>query len=233
MAKLPATKERKRNTKVGDGLFNHSQKFAPLTENQGWAKIQYDKGFNLCLTGFAGTGKSFMAIAFAIEELKAGSKKSIRLFRSAVATRDVGFLKGSLEEKMEVYEAPYIGIVNEMVGRGDAYQMMKQKGILQFESTSYLRGITIDDAVVIVDEAQNLSFHELDTLMTRVGENTVVIVCGDIVQTDLFLHDCGLSKFMKIVKKLDDDFETITFEVDDIVRSGFCKRWIIARENEK
>lgn len=233
MAKLPATKERKKNIKAGDGIFNHTKHFTPLTENQGWAKIQYDKGFHLCMLGYAGTGKTYMALAFAIDELKANTKRKIHIFRSAVASRDIGFLPGTIQEKMSVYETPYVGIVNEIVGRGDAYQMMKQKDVLQFESTSFLRGITIDDAVVIVDEAQNLSQHEIDTLMTRLGENTTVIFCGDIQQTDLMLHESGLRHLINVLKYMDDDFEVINFDIEDIVRSGICRRWIIARERLK
>jgi phosphate starvation-inducible protein PhoH len=139
-------------------------------------------------------------------------------------------MPGTLDEKLRVYEAPYKEIVNNLLGRGDAYDIMKQKGIIEFMSTSFVRGLTIDKSVVIVDEIQNLSFGELDSVMTRVGEGTKIIFAGDFRQSDLknSKEKSGIHDFMKILNKI-EEFEHIEFREQDIVRSGIVKKYIITK----
>jgi phosphate starvation-inducible PhoH-like protein len=148
------------------------------------------------------------------------------IIRSAVPTRDMGFLPGTEKEKASVYEEPYKDIANELFQRGDAYGIMKQKNLVEFMTTSFIRGITLRDAVIIIDECQNMSFHELDSIITRMGENCRVIFCGDFRQADLKQN--GMKDFMQILKRM-ELFDFIDFQVEDIVRSDFVKSYIIAK----
>jgi phosphate starvation-inducible protein PhoH len=203
---------------------------APITKTQNFVfESFYEK--NLLLHGIAGTGKTFVSLYLALREiLEYGTYHKIYIIRSAVPTRDVGFMPGTLDEKLRVYEAPYKEIVNNLLGRGDAYDIMKQKGIIEFMSTSFVRGLTIDKSVVIVDEIQNLSFGELDSVMTRVGEGTKIIFAGDFRQSDLknSKEKSGIHDFMKILNKI-EEFEHIEFREQDIVRSGIVKKYIITK----
>ena len=190
-------------------------------------------GYNVCAHGSAGTGKTFLALYLALNEMLATQNQShIKIVRSAVPTRDVGHLPGTYEEKIAQYEVPYRELVHELLGRYSSYDDMKSAGKIEFLSTSYLRGLTWDNAIIIVDEGQNMTFHEIDSIMSRVGENARVIFTGDLVQTDLDRkqHDkCGMGQFMKVIGKM-DGFADIRFTQHDIVRSAFCKSWIMATE---
>lgn len=197
-----------------------------LTKNQHRALTS---GKNLLLKGAAGTGKTFLASYLAYNSLfNKRAIKRVIYYRSAVATRNQGFYPGTEEEKMAVYEAPYIGIARTLFTRGDAYAELKKKRLVEFRSTSHERGVTIDDAVIIVDEAQNLSFHELDTIITRAGENVRIILCGDTEQADLPARQSGLKEFEAILNKM-ESFDTVTFGIDDIVRGGLCKEYLLAK----
>ena len=188
---------------------------------------------NLCAYGSAGTGKTFLALYLAINEVIQKRQHRIIIVRSAVPTREVGFLPGDLEEKTALYELPYHDIMWELVGRHSTYQDMKDAGLIEFVTTSFIRGLTWDNAIVIVDEAENMTFHEIDSIMTRVGENTRVIVAGDIKQTDLDGSrkngTSGIQDSIKVFDKM-GGFECIAFNKYDIVRSDFVKSWIIASE---
>jgi phosphate starvation-inducible protein PhoH len=153
------------------------------------------------------------------------------LIRSVVPTRDMGFLPGSVKDKAKVYEAPYQSICNELFGRGDAYEILKGKNTVEFQTTSFVRGITFNNCIVIVDEMQNMTYQELDSVITRIGDNCKIIFCGDFKQTDL-LKDSeknGLLNFMKVLKKM-NMFSHIEFTREDIVRSKLVKSYIIAKE---
>lgn len=202
----------------------------PLTPNQKYTFESYDSGANLVLHGYAGVGKSFLALYLALNDvLNCRSYDKIVLVRSVVPTRDMGFLPGSIKEKSRVYEDPYYEIVSDLCARGDAYDILKQKGLIQFTTTSFLRGVTFNDAIVIFDECQNANFHELNTVMTRMGNNSKIIFCGDFRQTDL-VHDrdkVGLQRFLNITKQM-QAFSYIEFDKSDIVRSALVKAYIIA-----
>lgn len=201
-------------------------KVSPLTLAQKHAFEAWREGHDLMLSGFAGTGKTFVGTYLA---LATGLK--VYIVRSAVPTRDMGFMPGSAKEKAAMYEGPYVDACCKLFGRGDAYQLLTQKGMVEFVTTSYLRGVTMDNCVVIVDEMQNLNFHELDTVITRVGINCRVIFLGDYTQTD-FQRDSeksGLKRFMNIVKRI-SGFEIIEFGINDIVRSERVKEYIIAKD---
>jgi phosphate starvation-inducible PhoH-like protein/PhoH-like ATPase len=206
--------------------------FKPITKNQTKTYEAYKQNKNLLLHGIAGTGKTFLSLYLALEEVLDPSTvfDDVFIVRSVVSTRDIGFLPGDEQEKVSIYEAPYRSICRELFGIKDAYDALKQQGNIKFMSTSFIRGITINNAVVIVDECQNLNFHELDSIITRIGKNSKIIFCGDYTQTDLTREydKRGIINFMNILKSL-KEFETVEFMIDDIVRSDFLKSYIIAK----
>jgi len=153
----------------------------PLTRNQ-VAAFESDR--HLVLHGVAGTGKTFISLYLAFDDMIKGLYDRTIIIRSAVPTRDIGFLPGTEKEKSAVYEEPYKDICIELFDRGDAYEILKNKNLVQFMTTSFIRGITLRDSVVIVDECQNMSFHELDSIITRIGEGSRIIYCGDFRQSD-------------------------------------------------
>ena len=212
---------RKNRTLNSSGLVLHD--IEPLTRNQ---VLAFESERNLVLHGVAGTGKTFISCYLAFDDMTKGMYKQLIIIRSAVPTRDIGFLPGSEKEKASVYEEPYKDIAVELFQRGDSYEILKTKGLLHFMTTSYLRGITLKDAVIIVDECQNMSFHELDSIVTRVGTNCRVIFCGDFRQADLAKN--GLQDFIRVLKAM-DLFDLIDFEIKDIVRSDFVKDYITAK----
>lgn len=209
------------------------QEFNALTEAQGSFFTNYSSGKSQVLSGSAGTGKTFIAMYMAFNEILNSSRnyRRIVIVRSAVATRDIGFLPGNLDEKQAVYEIPYIGICNELFNRGDAYGLMKKNGIVDFMLTSYVRGITLDETIVIVDEVQNLTAHEADSIMTRLGKGSKIIFCGDTCQTDFTRNnEKDIDKFVEVLKRIPQHFDINEFDSDDIVRSGIVKDYIKAKE---
>lgn len=205
---------------------------SPLTPNQERTFNSYHKGYNLILHGYAGTGKSYISLYLALEEILSGksSYDKVVIVRSVVPSRDMGFLPGSMKEKIRIYAEPYKEIVDDLFGRGDGYQILEMKNMLQFTTTSFLRGLTFNNAIVIVDEIQNMTFPEIDTVMTRLGDNSRVIFSGDFRQTDL-VHDrdkSGIHTFINITKRM-SGFEYVEFEKQDIVRSGLVRDYIIKR----
>ena len=205
----------------------------PLTQNQALTFEQYNAGYNLMLHGMAGTGKTFISLYLGLRDVLVNQNyESVTLVRSVVPTRDMGFLPGSQKEKSMVYEGPYYPIVNSLFGRGDAYEIMKNKHTINFTTTSFIRGITIDDSVVIIDEMQNMNWGELDSIITRIGNNCKVIFCGDFRQTDFQKNEDknGLMKFMSVIERM-KDFAYVEFTQEDIVRSALVKDYIISKTN--
>lgn len=211
------------------------QLFEPLTENQGKFFDAYSRGhYFIMLTGSAGTGKSFIACYKAIQEVfdKTSSFKRVVIVRSAVQSRDVGFTPGSLEEKMSLYEQPYMQIYHTLFNRRDAYEALKDSGKIEFISTSFIRGCTFDDSIVIVDECQNMNWEELSTIITRVGNRSKIIFCGDYKQSDLYRKKgdmSGLNKFHNVAMTM-PSFTNVEFSTNDIVRSSLVKDFLIAVE---
>ena len=204
----------------------------PLTPNQERVFNAYHQGYHLMLHGFAGTGKTFCALYLALNELltKETVYNKIVIIRSVVPSRDMGFLPGSMKEKIQVYEEPYREICDSLFGRGDGYDILKMKGIVNFTTTSFLRGITFNNAIVILDESQNLSFQECDTVLTRMGDESRLLVCGDFRQTDLNKpHEKeGITQLMRITNRI-NTFQHVEFGKEDIVRSGLVKSYIIQK----
>jgi phosphate starvation-inducible protein PhoH len=205
----------------------------PLTDAQQRFFDNYETKKNQILMGSAGAGKTFLAFYKAFEEIihSKSDYRRIVIVRSAVPTRDIGFLPGTLEEKSQVYEIPYRGICSELFNRGDAYGILTKNGVVDFMLTSYVRGITLDYTIVIVDEFQNLTAHEADSIITRLGKGSKILFCGDTAQTDFSRQgDRDIDKFLSVVKSMDGWFNCNSFSTDDIVRGDIVKAYIKAKE---
>lgn len=208
--------------------------FDPLTNNQKKFFDAYKQGdYFIALHGVAGTGKTFIALYKALEEVldKSNPFNKIIIVRSAVPSREVGHLPGDLDEKTQIYRQPYQQICHTLFGRPDAYQRLEEQHYIEFISTSFIRGMSFDDAIIIVDEMQNLTFEEIDTVMTRVGYRSKIVWCGDYRQTDLNKKKndmSGILKFFDIAMHM-GAFTRIEFTPDDIVRSSLVKDYILAK----
>jgi len=212
----------------------------PLTVNQKTFFESYDEGKQMIAYGAAGTGKTFIALYNALRDVldENSEYEKVYIVRSLVATREIGFLPGDHDDKAALYQIPYKNMVKymfEMPSDADfemLYGNLKTQETIKFWSTSFLRGTTLDNAVIIVDEFQNLNFHELDSIMTRVGENSRIIFCGDATQTDLIKTNerNGIIDFMNILRKM-ESFSMIEFGIEDIVRSGLVKEYLIAKQD--
>ena len=209
----------------------------PITDNQkvvfnAWRK----ENKNLFLFGAAGTGKTFISLYLALEQVLDPKSKyeNVIIIRSVVPTRDMGFLPGDEEDKSALYQVPYHNMVQFMFEMpneqafNNLYDKLKAQGSLFFLSTSFLRGLTFDNSIIIVDECQNLNFHELDTIITRVGQDSKIVFCGDFGQTDLVRNNekNGLHDFMRILEEM-KEFNCTEFTIGDIVRSGFVRSYLI------
>ena len=210
----------------------------PLTDNQETLFKQYKLEQNIVAYGAAGTGKTFITLYNALRDVldEKTPYEKIYLVRSLVATREIGFLPGDHEDKSSLYQIPYKNMVKYMFEMPDdsAFEMLygnlKTQGTISFWSTSFIRGTTLDNAIIIVDEFQNLNFHELDSIITRVGENSKIMFCGDATQSDLVKTNerNGIVDFMRILRVM-PSMSMIEFGVEDIVRSGLCKEYLVAK----
>ncbi len=229
------TKQMKRKKPLSAGYLVDIE---PITENQKILFKSYSEGKHIIAYGAAGTGKTFVTLYNAIKDVldETTPYERIYIVRSLVATREIGFLPGDHEDKSDIYQVPYKHMVKYMFQMpSDAdfemlYGNLKSQDTIKFWSTSFLRGTTLDNAIVIVDEFQNLNFHELDSIITRVGENSRICFCGDARQSDLVKTNDrnGIVDFMGVLRKM-PSFDIIEFGVDDIVRSGLVKEYIIAK----
>ena len=210
----------------------------PITANQKIAFKAYEDNKNLFLYGAAGTGKTFITLYMALKQVlnPLTPYNKVVLVRSLVSTREIGFLPGDHEDKSALYQIPYKNMVKYMfeLPTDNEFEMLwgnlKAQESVTFWSTSFIRGTTLDNSIVIVDESQNLNFHELDSIITRVGEDTKIMFCGDVAQTDLIKTNekNGILDFQKIITRM-PEFEQVEFGVDDIVRSGLVKSYITSK----
>ena len=212
----------------------------PATDNQEWMFNEYAAGKNLMLHGVAGTGKTFITLYNALSEVldENSPYDKIYIVRSLVPTREIGFLPGDHEDKAALYQIPYKNMVRYMFSMPDdnsfdmLYDNLKAQETISFWSTSFIRGVTMDDCIVIVDEFSNLNFHELDSMITRIGDNSKIMFCGDYTQTDLIKENerNGILDFMRILQAM-PEFNITEFDVDDIVRSGLVRSYLVNKLN--
>ena len=229
------SKQMKRKKPINTDMMRDIE---PLTENQKKLFESYKNGKNLVAYGAAGTGKTFITLYNALREALDPSSPHDKIYivRSLVATREIGFLPGDHDDKSFLYQIPYKNMVKymfEMPSDADfqmLYGNLKAQDTIDFWSTSFIRGTTLDKAIIIVDEFQNLNYHELDSIMTRVGTDTKIMFCGDATQTDLIKQNerNGIHDFMRILRVM-PSLNIIEFGVEDIVRSGLCKEYLLAK----
>ena len=213
-------------------------KVKPITEGQKSVFKTWKQGKNQFLFGCAGTGKTFISLYLAMQDVLSLQTKydKVILVRSLIPTREIGFLPGDEEDKAALYQVPYQNMVKFMFEQPNEqafnmlYDRLKNQGSLYFLSTSFLRGLTFDNSIIIVDECQNLNFHELDTITTRVGQDSKIVFCGDFTQTDLVKQNDknGLHDFLRILEEM-QEFNCVEFNIGDIVRSGFVKNYLIQK----
>ena len=216
----------------------HLVDIQPITENQKRLCESYSAGKNIIAYGAAGTGKTFITLYNAIKEVLNAETpyKKVYIVRSLTATRETGVVSSNHEEQSWLYQVPYQSMVKYMFQMSsdqefnNLYRNLKDQGIINFLSTSYIRGTTLDDAIVIVDEFENLNFHELDSIITRVGQNSKIHFCGDATQSDLeqTIERNGIVDFIKVTRGM-PSVDIIEFGIDDIVRSGIVKEYLIAK----
>ena len=231
-----STKQLKRKKPINTDIMVDIK---PLTKNQEKFFEAYKKGKNIFSYGAAGTGKTFIALYLALKDVlnQMPPYEKVYIVRSLVSTREIGFLPGDHEDKSFLYQIPYKNMVKYMFEMSDdtefemLYGALKTQETVGFWSTSFIRGTTMDNAIIIVDEMQNLNFHELDSIITRVGENCKILFCGDASQSDLTKTNerNGILDFSKIIAAMDQDFSTIEFGLDDIVRSGLVRNYLLAK----
>jgi len=205
----------------------------PITDRQREVFAAWKDGDHLALAGTAGTGKTFLALYLALEEVmdKSSPYEKLHIIRSVVPTREIGYLPGSVEEKLNAYTGPYRAATAELFDDSKAYDKLVHNNYVSFESTSYIRGVTYDSSIILVDEMQNLNFHELDSVVTRVGQATKLILCGDYHQSDFKQEKDkdGINIFLSIVANM-RNFSIINFGWEDIVRSDFVRDYIMTKE---
>jgi phosphate starvation-inducible protein PhoH len=245
-----ARRNRKEDQPIGVGMTARQMKrkkpissdlmreIEPLTENQKKLFDAYKKNQNLIAYGCSGTGKTFITLYNALKDVldERTPYEKIYIVRSLVATREIGFLPGDHEDKSSLYQIPYKNMVKFMFQMPDdasfemLYGNLKTQGTISFWSTSFIRGTTLDNAIIIVDEFQNLNFHESDSIITRVGENSKIMFCGDATQTDLVKTNerNGIIDFMRILRVM-PSFDIIEFGIEDVCRSGLVKEYLIAK----
>jgi len=249
---MPAKKRNGNGSQSGIGSMSNKQlkrkkpvnsdvmvDIKPLTDSQKKVFDAYQKGKNIFAYGAAGTGKTFIALYLALKEVldQMTPYENVYIVRSLVSTREIGFLPGDHEDKSFLYQIPYKHMVKymfEMASDSEfemLYGALKTQETIKFWSTSFIRGTTLDNSIILVDEMQNLNFHELDSIITRVGENSKILFCGDASQSDLTKTNerNGILDFMKIISAMEDDFASIEFGLDDIVRSGLVRKYLFAK----
>ena len=218
--------------------YSQLNEIKPVTDSQKVVFDSWKQGLNQFLFGCAGTGKTFVSLYLALSEVLKNDTPydKVVMVRSLIPTREIGFLPGDEEDKAALYQVPYSNMMQFMFEQPNEqafeslYNRIKSQGSFYFLSTSFLRGLTFDNTIIIVDECQNLNFHELDTIITRVGQDSKIFFCGDFSQSDLTkMHERnGLMDFLQILQEM-DEFNCVEFNIGDIVRSGFVRNYLIQK----
>jgi phosphate starvation-inducible protein PhoH len=229
----PQPNRKQRRAKLATNLFDslnlELRHISPKTPNQELAFEGFEQNKCMMLLGSAGSGKTMLSIYSALKDIKDGKAAKLVIVRSAVATADIGFLPGDLEAKGAAYEEPYVDIVNNLFGRGDAWGLLVKHDIITFRLTAYIRGITIDNAVVVYDEFQNGDLNQLAGIITRAGKNTKIHFCGDTAQSDIINKSKRVvGRFITILNTM-PEYRSVVFTIDDVVRSGLAKSYLMAQ----
>ena len=221
-----------------DITYNQLSTIKPVTDSQKLVFESWKKGLNQFLFGCAGTGKTFISLYLALQEVLRNETPydKVIVVRSLIPTREIGFLPGDEEDKAALYQVPYSNMMQFMFEQPNEqafsmlYDRLKAQGSFYFLSTSFLRGLTFDNSIIIVDECQNLNFHELDTIITIVGQDSKIFFCGDFGQSDLtrMNEKNGLMDFLQILQEM-QEFNCTEFDIGDIVRSGFVRSYLIQK----
>ncbi len=221
-----------------DITYSNLTKISPVTDSQKEVFETWKAEKNQFLFGCAGTGKTFISLYLALQQVLNNETPydKVIVVRSLIPTREIGFLPGDEEDKAALYQVPYSNMMQFMFEQPNEqafsmlYERLKQQGSFYFLSTSFLRGLTFDNSIIIVDECQNLNFHELDTIVTRVGQDSKIFFCGDFGQSDLtkLNERNGLMDFLQILQEM-DEFNCTEFNIGDIVRSGFVRNYLIQK----
>jgi predicted ribonuclease YlaK len=224
--------------KQKDITYNQLSTIKPVTDSQKLVFESWKKGLNQFLFGCAGTGKTFVSLYLALQDVLKNETPydKVIVVRSLIPTREIGFLPGDEEDKAALYQVPYSNMMQFMFEQPNEqafsmlYDRLKAQGSFYFLSTSFLRGLTFDNSIIIVDECQNLNFHELDTIITRVGQDSKIVFCGDFGQSDLtrMNEKNGLMNFLQILQEM-NEFNCTEFDIGDIVRSGFVRSYLIQK----
>ena len=224
--------------KQKDITYNQLSTIKPVTDSQKLVFESWKKGLNQFLFGCAGTGKTFVSLYLALQDVLKNETPydKVIVVRSLIPTREIGFLPGDEEDKAALYQVPYSNMMQFMFEQPNEqafsmlYDRLKAQGSFYFLSTSFLRGLTFDNSIIIVDECQNLNFHELDTIITRVGQDSKIFFCGDFGQSDLtkMNEKNGLMDFLQILQEM-NEFNCTEFDIGDIVRSGFVRSYLIQK----
>ena len=238
--KTPAPKTAKQMRRKKPINIEHLKSIEPLTSNQERVFKSYADGKHLILHGAAGTGKTFISLYLALQQVldEGNPYDKVYMVRSLVPTREIGFLPGDHEDKSDLYQIPYRNMVKYMFEMPDdtafdlLYDNLRTQQTISFWSTSFIRGTTFDNSVIIVDEFSNLNFHELDSIITRIGQNCRIIFSGDVAQSDLVKNNerTGILDFLQIIQSM-PSFDCVEFGIDDIVRSGLVREYLIAKMN--
>jgi predicted ribonuclease YlaK len=223
----------KQRNQSSTALFDISKllKVEAKTTNQQKAFDLWGENYNLVLSGFQGTGKTYLALYLALKSFLLRKYERIVIVRSIVPTRNIGFLKGSQAEKEEIFEQPYKYLVNKLLPSvPNAYDVMKKEKTIEFVSTSFIRGNNLDNCIAILDEFQNMSYHELSSVLTRFGDSARLILSGDFFQSDLKYSDekDGVLQFLRVIDLMEEDFKRVDFQIQDVVRSGLVRRFLMA-----
>ena len=224
--------------KQKDITYNQLSSIKPVTDSQKKVFETWKQGLNQFLFGCAGTGKTFVSLYLALQDVLKNDTPydKVIVVRSLIPTREIGFLPGDEEDKAALYQVPYSNMMQFMFEQPNEqafsmlYDRLKAQGSFYFLSTSFLRGLTFDNSIIIVDECQNLNFHELDTIITRVGQDSKIVFCGDFGQSDLtrLNEKNGLMNFLQILQEM-NEFNCTEFDIGDIVRSGFVRSYLIQK----
>lgn len=217
-------------------------KYQPITKTQEKLFETFEEFPNksMFLYGSPGTGKTFLATYLALQQIldnTTGFDKILYIRNPVQTGENIGFTPGTPEEKISLYEQPYASIFEEMFGWENSWQNCKKLGIVEFCIPNFLRGTTFKNTIVIVDECQSMSFHTINTIVTRIGQDSKIILCGDESQNDLIGNkyknyeiSSGFNKTLNIVKKITQHFSIIEFKTNDVIRSELVKDWIINSE---